>query len=189
MPTAAGRYAGPFASTALLVALLAGTGLPAEAQEADREAKIQRAMEAAPPAISHEAKIIDVDGTVLRDGSNGWTCITEVAPGYGYPMCNDEVWMELRRAILEQSDFSTDRIGISYMLAGDAAVNNDDPYDTEREEGEVWVEEGPHLMIAVPDPAMLELVPSDPHQGGPYVMWGGTPYAHIMVPVAPRPQQ
>lgn len=68
-------------------------------------------MGAAPVAISQEAAVIDVDGTVLREGSNGWTCITEVAPDYGYPMCNDEVWMELWQAILDRSDFSTDRIG------------------------------------------------------------------------------
>ena len=27
----------------------------------------------------------------------------------------------------------------------------------------------------------------DPNNGGAYVMWKGTPYAHIMVPVAKRP--
>ena len=26
----------------------------------------------------------------------------------------------------------------------------------------------------------------DPDNGGPYVMWKGTPYAHLMVPVGPR---
>jgi hypothetical protein len=31
---------------------------------------------------------------------------------------------------------------------------------------------------------MLEGIPTDPSGGGPYVMWGDTPYAHIMVPVA-----
>jgi hypothetical protein len=30
---------------------------------------------------------------------------------------------------------------------------------------------------------MLKGIPSDPDQGGPFVMWGDTPYAHIMVPV------
>ena len=30
---------------------------------------------------------------------------------------------------------------------------------------------------------------TDPHNGGPYVMWKGTPYAHIMIPVADRPKQ
>ena len=41
-------------------------------------------------------------------------------------------------------------------------------------------------MILVPDKAMLEGISNDPNSGGPYVMWKDTPYAHIMVPVAPR---
>ncbi len=38
-------------------------------------------------------------------------------------------------------------------------------------------------MILVPDPALLDGISTDPWNGGPYVMWKGTPYAHIMVPV------
>ena len=30
----------------------------------------------------------------------------------------------------------------------------------------------------------LKGISDDPGTGGPYVMWGDTPYAHIMVPVA-----
>ena len=41
-------------------------------------------------------------------------------------------------------------------------------------------------MIIVPDAALLEGVPTDPNAGGPYVMWKGTPYAHIMMPTGPR---
>jgi hypothetical protein len=39
-------------------------------------------------------------------------------------------------------------------------------------------------MIIVPDNALLAGLPTDPENGGPYVMWKGTPYAHVMVPVA-----
>jgi hypothetical protein len=39
-------------------------------------------------------------------------------------------------------------------------------------------------MLIVPDPAMLEGITTDFNLGGPYVMWKGTPYAHVMVPVA-----
>ena len=28
------------------------------------------------------------------------------------------------------------------------------------------------------------ILPTDPHSGGPWVMWRGTPYAHLMVPTA-----
>lgn len=177
-----------FGAGAAGLLLLAATAQPVQPQEADRQAKIDRAMEAAPASVAQEATILDAEGNLLREGSNGWTCLSEIAPGYGYPMCGDDVWLEFREALLSQSDFSTDRVGLSYMLAGDAAVNNADPYDQSKDEGEVWVQEGPHLMIIVPEPSMLEGVSRDPHQGGPYVMWGGTPYAHIMMPVSPRPE-
>ena len=174
---------------ASLFGLLAGATSPVQAQDVDGQAKIDRAMEAAHAAVAGEATVMDVDGTVLREGSNGWTCLPEVAPGNGVPMCNDDVWMELRDALLDQSEFSTDRLGISYMLAGDAMVNNADPYDREPNEGEVWIREGPHMMLVLPDRSMLEGLPRDPGQGGPYVMWDDTPYVHVMVPLGPRPEQ
>jgi len=39
----------------------------------------------------------------------------------------------------------------------------------------------------VAEPAQLDSLPTDPNSGSAYVMWKGTPYAHVMVPVAPRP--
>lgn len=186
MSTATNRWSGGLLAGCLL---LAAAAAPADAQATDRDAKIDRAMEAAPAEIAEEATIKAVDGTVLREGSNGWTCLPEAFEGHGYPMCNDDVWMAVREAMLSQSEPSIERVGISYMLAGDARVNNADPSDTVEDEGEVWVREGPHLMLAVPDPALLEGIPTDPHQGGPYVMWAGTPYAHVMVPTGPKPEQ
>ena len=43
----------------------------------------------------------------------------------------------------------------------------------------------PHLMIVVPSLAALEGISTDPNNGGPYVMYPGTPYAHIMAPIMP----
>lgn len=151
-----------------------------------KQAKIARAMQAAPLSISKNATVMDSDGTVLRVGSNNWYCLPTSGPGSDHPMCNDTVWMRLMDAFSEKGVFKTDRIGISYMLAGDDNVNNADPFDTRQDPGETWVQEGPHLMIIVPDPKMLEGISDDPENGGPYIMWGGTPYAHIMVPVGPR---
>jgi len=34
--------------------------------------------------------------------------------------------------------------------------------------------------------AALKGITNDPQAGGPYVMWGETDYAHIMIPVADR---
>lgn len=54
-----------------------------------------------------------------------------------------------------------------------------------KKEDNEWIEEGAHLMIIAPA-KLLDAFPTDPENGGPYVMWKGTPYAHLMVPVGPR---
>ncbi|GLX80485.1 hypothetical protein tinsulaeT_38250 [Thalassotalea insulae] len=148
------------------------------------ETKIKRAMAAAPSAISAEATIIDSDGTILKQGSNGWTCLPDVMPGDKNPICNDAVWMKAIQALNSKAPFTTDKIGISYMLKGDfgAGVSNSDPYHTAHKKADDYVETGPHLMVIVPK-EMLKGLPTDPSQGGPYVMWGDTPYAHIMIPI------
>lgn len=144
--------------------------------------KISRAQSAAHPGISGQASIMDVDGTMLKTGSNGWVCMPGIGPGDNHPMCNDQVWKELMQAASAGADFKTDRIGISYMLQGDAHVSNSNPAAKDPNNGDVWVQEGPHLMIVVPR-EMLKGISDDPYNGGPYVMWKDTPYAHIMVPI------
>ena len=148
------------------------------------EDKIARAMLAAPEGISADATIMDVDGTVLREGGNGWTCFPGVGliPGDKHPMCNDAVWMQWMATAGAGEPFETDVIGYSYMLAGDAMVNNDDPSATDPSEG-VWVQEGPHLMLLMPSSMSLDGINRDPFAGGPYLMWGDTPMRHVMVPV------
>lgn len=146
-------------------------------------------MQAAPPSISQNATIIDMDGTVLRKGTNGWTCRVSSGVGSTHPECDDEVWMHFMHALDGKADFKAERLGVSYMLAGDDNVNNADPFDTKPNPGEVWVQEGPHLMIVVPDAKALEGMSDDPKNGGPYVMWRGTPYAHIMVPLEKKPRK
>ncbi len=149
------------------------------------EDKIARAMSAAPADISAQATIMDVDGTVLRAGSNGWVCLPGVGliPGDKHPMCNDAVWMKWMAAVGSGAEFTTDVIGISYMLQGDAMVNNDNPMATDPNDGGVWVQDGPHIMMLFPNMDMLADLPRDPFAGGPYVMWGETPLAHVMVPI------
>jgi len=44
-------------------------------------------------------------------------------------------------------------------------------------------------MVILPDPAQLDALPTDLQSGGPWVMWKGTKYAHIMMPTAPMPKQ
>lgn len=168
---------------AALLSLLASVAMADESPEV----KIARAMSAAPPSISADATIMDNDGTVLREGSNGWTCLPNTMPGDKSPLCNDALWMEMMQALGNQAPFETDSIGISYMLQGDvgAGVSNSNPFHHDHANAEDYTETGPHLMIIVPK-HMLEGITDDPSRGGPYVMWGDTPYAHIMVPVAAK---
>jgi len=176
-----------FSSTLTLLVCLIGISAGAAAEEESKDAKIARAMSAAPSSISAEATIMDVDGSILREGSNGWTCIPGVGliPGDKHPMCNDATWMAWMKAAAEGTPFTTDVVGYSYMLQGDAMVNNDNPAATDPNDGGVWVQEGPHLMLLMPS-GMLDGVNRDPSAGGPYVMWGDTPLVHLMVPVGER---
>ncbi len=151
-----------------------------------KDTKIKRAMSAAPASISKDATILDVDGTELQAGTNGWTCMPGIMPGDTHPMCNDATWMQLMQAVAAKGDFQTDQLGTSYMLQGDAHVSNTNPFATDPKNGDVWVQEGPHLMVIVPDRKLLEGVSDDPYNGGPYVMWKDTPYVHIMVPLGPN---
>ena len=161
--------------------LLVAVALSFPALADTTEEMINLAMRAAPASISGKATIKDDDGTILRKGSNGFTC----APGGGSPMCCDSVWAKLEKAMNNKADFSTDRTGICYILLGDSKpYSNDSPDATDQTKG-TWIKEGPHLMIVV-SKEMLKGLPSDPASVVPYVMWKDTPYAHIMVPVGMR---
>ena len=150
--------------------------------------KIRRAISAAPLMIAEKATVLDMDGSVLRQGSNGWTCYPGVPliPGSKDPMCNDSVWQAWIKASAKGESFKTDVLGFSYMLQGDGLVNNDNPAATDKNKG-TWIKEGPHLMVLLPKSA-LGSIPTTPAVGGPYVMWGDSGMFHLMVPVADRPE-
>ena len=168
----------------LLAGLLSLASLPAalNAQDASPDAKamIKDALSATTAEMAKGATVVDWENNVLKEGDNGWTCFPSPPQGTG-PMCVDEPWLTWAAAWMNKKEVNITRLGISYMLAGDSGASNSDPYA--EEETDDWVVSGPHLMIIVPDPATLEVISTDPENGGPYVMWKGTPYAHIMVPV------
>lgn len=177
------RFAQP--ALALLLVLCVLVPATAQAQQANR-AKIQEAMKAAPQDLARNATIMDWDQTVLREGTNGWTCMPTPPNLTGTaPMCLDEQWVSWAHAWQTRTTPTFTGIGISYMLEGDEGASNSDPYGT-KETATDWVVAGPHLMIVVPDPSLLDGLTTDPSTGGPWVMWKGTPYVHIMVPLSQR---
>jgi len=192
MPSFVGGTRHAMVAVSALALMVVSSGISGAA-EPDRQAKIEDALSAAPPAVRKTARVMDHDGTVLKEGSGTYTCMP-TAPSVRdrgpEPMCLDEVWLRWADAWMHKKPFSTDRVGVAYMLAGDAAgASNIDPHATTPTADNQWVIEGPHVMIIVPDAAQLDGLPDKPDAAGAYVMWKGTPYAHIMVPVAARPAQ
>ncbi len=173
---------------ACLAAIVAGG--PALGAEGDA-ALIADALRAAPPNIRDTATVSDLEGNILRAGTGDYTCFP--APqGVAGPMCMDGEWRRWMQAWMHQEPFTASRVGISYMMAGDSpdgGASNVDPAAGMPMAGNDWVVEGPHVMMIVPDPATLEGLPVTLDTDGPYVMWSGTPYAHIMIPVDHRPEQ
>ena len=151
---------------------------------------IKSAMGAAPSSISANATILDWQMNVLREGTNGWTCVPDRADTQGEdPWCMNKPWLNFLKAYVGKTAPSYTEIGLAYMLMGDSPVSNSDPYATEPTGGDDWVTHvGAHLMLLVPDRAMLKSFSTDHRNGGPWVMWPDTPLAHLMIPVEnPRP--
>jgi hypothetical protein len=157
-------------------------------EEAD--AKITGAVSAGPPAITADATVMDWateeggEMTELRSGTNGWICLPDMpqTPGYD-PHCVDSTFLDFMKAWSNREKPEGDTIGIGYMMQGGSEASNTDPFATEPAPGADWMRTPPHIMVTVPDAAALEGLPTDPETGGPWVMWAGTPYAHIMIPV------
>lgn len=154
------------------------------ADDAKSKQLLNDALSAAPLSLRNKVTVLDWDKNVLQQGSSNYTCFPTPSNLRGKaPMCLDGPWMEWANAWMSKKPFQAKAIGISYMLAGDEGASNTDPYAKERTADNQWVKEGPHLMIITPDKALLDSLSTDPNNGGPYVMWKGTPYVHIMIPV------
>lgn len=160
--------------------------LPANATDDDI---IRSAESAAPAAVGKDATIIaaSADGSMrtVREGTNGFTCMADApdTPGPD-PMCADSNAMEWINAWIGHKEPPA-KTGFMYMLAGGTDASNTDPYAKAPSSANNWIKTGPHVMV-VGDKAMLASYPANPAPDTtkPYVMWSGTPYAHLMVPVS-----
>ncbi len=122
---------------------------------------------------------------VLRGlGSNGWTCFTDspVSPDND-PVCYDPVFVAWHDAYAAGTQPQISGPGIAYRLGGGSAASATDPMAVQPPAGEKWVGAMPNVMLVMPggfDPAVFS---TDPHSGLPFLMWQGTPYAHLVIPV------
>ena len=150
---------------------------------------VKSAMSAAPAAVAKDATVIDVaaDGKMrtIRKGTNNFTCMAD-SPGTPGPdaMCADQNAMQWVQAWLSKKQPPANKVGFMYMLAGGSDASNTDPYATKPTSTNNWISTGPHIMIVGAKGLLDDYSKSPkPDTSKPYVMWAGTPYEHLMVPV------
>lgn len=167
----------------------AGNTETAAANSAAPADPVASAESAAPAAIAQKASIVTLDAngamSTVRQGSNGWTCMPDspTTPGPD-PMCFDANAGKWVDAWVHHKPPPAGTVGVMYMLEGGTDASNTDPYATKPTAENNWVQTGPHLMV-VGSKEVLAGYPSGPKPdtAAPYVMWAGTPYAHLMIPV------
>lgn len=177
-----------FRSISLLAgAALLGSAAPMAAQTSDEE-MIANAMSAGPPAVVENATIVAIDekGQVrtLRQGANNFTCMADDPTPGNNPMCLDENAMAWAQAWMNKTEPPEGKVGFGYMLAGGSTPSNIDPYAT-APAGGALSQEPPHVMIFNLPEAVAGYPQGgeDPDRTQPWVMWAGTPYEHLMLPV------
>ena len=179
-----------------------------EGPHTSTEWKIWAYSTAAPSFIASDCTVVDMDGTVLREGTNGWTAMPGNPRGMSdpengwkdpheaMPMVADAEGMKWAMAYMGVTKPQLDRDGWMDMLHGDMGEDNsvgmrmsidgDGQIEIKTketaEEGQ-WIVSGSHLMLMPKDPASLKGLTTDFNSGGPYIMFQGTGYDHVMIPV------
>jgi hypothetical protein len=146
--------------------------------------KIKSAQSAAPAAVSANATVMDVPSMkVLKKGTNGWTCIPDgPSPGVD-PMCVDQNGMDWMHAWMNKQPPPKGKMAIGYMLMGGSDASQTDPHAMQPAAGGKWIDTGPHVMVMNVGDAFAGYPTVSTNTKAPYVMWPGTPYAHLMIPV------
>jgi hypothetical protein len=149
---------------------------------------IRSATSAGPRSISDNAAVMAADESgkmvQLRAGTNGWTCIPDEpsTPGLD-PMCIDRNGMEWVSALIAKKPKPTNAgPGLIYMLQGGSDISATDPFATKTDH---FVSSPAHFMIMWPYDAKTTGFATTPKKTGSWIMWAGTPYAHLMVNQTP----
>ena len=153
---------------------------PTEGTDAEYTA---RAMTAGPTEIANDATIVRmVNGAMqtVKKGTNEFTCMVANTG----PMCMAPIAMEWAHAWQTHTP-PPDKLGFIYMLNGDTGMSNIDPWATKPTPGNHWVKTDAHIMMVGSTVRMMTGFPRtpDPDPTKPYVMWSGTRYEHVMIPM------
>jgi hypothetical protein len=145
--------------------------------------QIARAMFAGPPEVAKAARIVGTDAqgkmVILREGNNGFICMPGNPKVVGEPpMCVDAASMQWFADAKAHRPKPTNTVpGITYMLAGASQRSDSDPNDTTS----MPIDVGPHWMIMWPFDPKTTGLPTTHRPTGAYIMWAGSPYAHVHI--------
>ena len=149
------------------------------------------AISGAPPHIAKEAGIMiyGADGklTEIKKSANGFTCIPSVMnlPDPD-PMCMDTAVQQWLTDLMNNAPKPTNTVpGIAYMARGGSHFEKDRKVVMSGDGAKI-MKEPPHWMVMWPFDAAATKLPTAPNPSGVYIMFEGSPYAHLMVYQDPR---
>lgn len=191
------RLSGFILASTLAVSLVCAPAAMAAKKAKDiktmsKEDQIKVAMSAAPSFISKDATIMvfGADGkfTEAKAGTNGFTCIPDIdGQEKPDPFCGDKAATQwIMDAIDKKDKPSNTEPGVAYMMQGGWHWEKDGKVVLDRE-GAKRVKEPPHWMIFWPFDSAKTMLPSlSEKKFKTYIMYDGTPYAHLMIYQDPR---
>ena len=93
-------------------------------------------------------------------------------------MCEDKVAMQWNKDRAEGKPRPTTTVpGVEYMLAGATQRSDSDPFD----KTDPPIKIGPHWMILWPFDPKTTGLPTTHKPTGTYIMYAGTPWAHLHI--------
>jgi hypothetical protein len=123
--------------------------------------------------------------SILRAGSGSWTCFPDqpMTPRSD-PLCADDQfvrWLSAWRGHARSPEITG--MAVAYALKGFQVASETDPLKARPDSGKPWIELPPAVLVAMPD-AAYRGVPVKRSAAGTWVVWAGTPWAVMVVPMA-----
>ena len=156
-------------------------------------AVVEAASAGGPDFISHDATIAWIDQAgavhVMRPGTNGFTCVIVVPDPFGGPICGDQVAANWVVALLTGAAAPPVAAapGIAYMARGGAHYEDAsgtvvmEHDQSPHAAGTHRVVEHAHWMLMWPMDPTTSGLPIKENGTGSYIMFTGTPWAHVMI--------
>jgi hypothetical protein len=148
--------------------------------------QVKLALSAAPSHITKDASVMiyGTDGQLMepRKGTNGFICVPTVMnlPDPD-PMCMNAAVHQWMTDLMNHVPKPTNTVpGIAYMARGESHFEKGKQVVMSGD-GAKTVKEPAHWMIMWPFESATTKLPTAPNPSGVYIMFDGTPYAHLMV--------